>query len=74
MVKAVILVTTKPGEAKAVPKRLKRLKGVKRTYATLGRWDEVVVPEDMDLKQLGQLAFKVSSTNGVKATETLVGF
>ncbi len=74
MVKAVILVTTKPGEAKAVPKRLKRLRGVKRAYSTLGRWDGVVIAEDMNLEQVGQLAIKVNSTNGVKATETLVGF
>ena len=74
MVKAVILVTTKPGEAKAVPKRLKRLRGVKRAYSTIGRWDGVVVTELMSLEELGQLAFKVSATSGVKATETLVGF
>ena len=74
MVKAVILVTTKPGEARAVPKRIKRLKGVKRAYSTLGRWDGVVVTEDMNIEHVGQLAIKVSGTNGVKATETLVGF
>lgn len=74
MVKAIILVTTKPGEARAVPKRLKRLKGVKRAYSTLGRWDGVVEAEDMNIEHVGQLAVKVSGTNGVKATETLVGF
>ena len=74
MVKAVILVTTKPGEARAVPKRLKRLKGVKRAFSTLGRWDGVVVTEVMSLEEMGQLALKVGATNGVKATETLVGF
>jgi len=74
LVKAIILVTTKPGEARAVPKRLKRLKGVKRAYPTLGRWDGVVETEDTSLEHVGQLAVKVSATNGVKATETLVGF
>ena len=74
MVKACILVTTKPGEAHAVPKRLKRLKGVRRAFSTVGRWDAVVETDVMDLEELGQLAFKVSSTSGIKATETLVGF
>ncbi len=74
MVKAIILVTTKPGEAKAVPKRLKRLGGVKQAYSTVGRWDGVVIAEDMNLEQIGQLAMKVSGTNGVRATETVLGF
>ncbi len=74
LVKAVILVTTKPGEARAVPKRLKRLRGVKRAYSTLGRWDGVMVTEAISLEELGQLALKVGATSGVKATETLVGF
>ncbi len=74
MVKAIILVTTKPGEAKAVPKRLKRFRGVKQAYSAVGRWDGVVVAEDMNLEQIGQLAMKVSGTNGVRATETVVAF
>ena len=72
MVLACILVYCEAGKFKEVLDKVKGLEGVKRAFPVHGRCDLVIQAGATDLKKLGELAFKVAATPGVRATETLV--
>jgi len=69
-----ILICTESGKFKDTLEALKKVKGVKRAYPTSGRWDIVTEVEAADIKTLGETSMKIHGLQGVRATETLVGF
>jgi len=73
MVFACILVNCEAGKYKEVAAKLKKTKGVKKSFGVHGQWDAVAEIEAADLKQLGEIVLNINGTAGVKATETLVG-
>jgi len=70
--KAAILVFTEAGKFSDVAGELKKIAGVKHTFAVAGRADVVALVEVPDLKGLSNLVLKVFRTPGVTASETLV--
>ncbi len=74
MVFACMLIVCEPGKYKDVADGLGKVKGVKQAFSVHGRWDVVAEAEAADVKGLGEIAVKVHSLPGVRATETLVGF
>lgn len=73
MVFGCILVCCESGKSKSVADEVKKIKGVKRAFATVGRWDVAAQVQAPDLKALREIALKVHNTSGVRASETLVG-
>ena len=74
MIFACTLISCKAGKYNKVISKLKNLDGVKKSFGVHGRWDAVVEIEVMDLKTLGDLALKINELDGIKASETLIGF
>jgi len=74
MVVACILVCCQAGKSKGVAEELKKTKGVKRAFEVHGRWDVAAEIEVADSQALGKIALKLHGLQGVKATETLIGF
>ena len=74
MIFACTLISCKAGKYNQVVSELKNLDGVKKGFGVHGRWDAVVEIEVMDLKALGDLALKINGLEGIKASETLIGF
>jgi len=72
MVFACILVSCEAGRYKEVAGKLKKTKGMKKSFGVNGRWDVVAEIEAPDLKKLGEIVLNINGTAGVKATETLV--
>jgi len=73
MVFGCILVCCESGKSKSVAEEVKKIKGVKKVFATVGRWDVAARVYAPDLKALREIALKVHNTSGVRASETLVG-
>jgi len=73
MVFGCILVCCESGKSKSVAEEVRKVKGVKTAFATLGRWDVAAQVDVPDLKALAEIALKVHNTSGVRASETLVG-
>jgi uncharacterized protein with GYD domain len=69
---ACILIRTTHGRFEDVVKYLGQLKGVKRIFPTLGRYDVVVDLEASDLKALDATVLRMGKFAGVVFTETLV--
>ena len=72
MLSACVLIRTTHGRFEDVVEFLGQLKGVKRIFPTLGRYDVVVDLEAADLKTLDALVLKMGKFAGVVFTETLV--
>ena len=72
MVSACVLIRTERGRFEGVVTTLQQLKGVKRVFSTLGRYDVVVDLEASDLKELGFTVLRMGKISGVVFTETLV--
>jgi len=69
---ATILISSEPGKFKDVAKEIAKIKGVKKSFAVLGRYDVVVFAETVSLKELSDLRERIVSLPGVKRIETLV--
>jgi uncharacterized protein with GYD domain len=72
LLSACVLIRTTHGRFEDVVEFLGRLKGVKRIFPTLGRYDVVVDLEASDLKGLDAAVLKMGKFAGVVFTETLV--
>ncbi|MEM1607030.1 MAG: Lrp/AsnC ligand binding domain-containing protein [Candidatus Bathyarchaeia archaeon] len=72
MVSACMLIRTEHGRFEDVVKAVSQLKGVKRAFPVLGRYDVVVDIEAADMKDLGLTVLRIGRLSGVVFTETLV--
>jgi DNA-binding Lrp family transcriptional regulator len=74
MITACILVCCEAGRFRDVVEEMKKISGVRRLFGVHGRWDVVIELEVLDLKSLGEAVLKLHGLQGVRATETLIGF
>lgn len=72
MVSACMLIRTEHGRFEDVVRAVSQLKGVKRAFPVLGRYDVVVDIEAADMKELGSTVLRIGRLSGVVFTETLV--
>lgn len=72
MVSACILIRTEHGRFGEVVRAVTQIKGVKRVFPVLGRYDVVADVEATDVKELAATVLRVSRLSGVVFTETLV--
>ena len=72
MLCACVLIRTSHGRFEDVVKFLGKLKGVKRIFPVLGRYDVVVDLEAPDLNALDATMLRMGNFAGVVFTETLV--
>ncbi len=72
MLCACVLVRTSHGRFEDVVEFLGKLKGVKRIFPVLGRYDVVVDLEASDLEALDATVLRMGKFAGVVFTETLV--
>ena len=74
MIRAFILVRTKPGTSEEVV-RTRRIRGVKLANSVLGRYDAVLVIESKNLEELRKTIYEVlEKLEHVEHTETLISF
>lgn len=74
MVIACTLIDCEAGKYEKVVGELKKLDEVKKAFGIHGRWDVVAEIQVADLKALGDIALKINGMEGVRASETLIGF
>jgi uncharacterized protein with GYD domain len=67
-----VLIRTRRGEFDEAVEKLKQIKGVKRVFPVLGRYDVVIDLEATDSLTLGNTVLKMGRMAGVVFTETLV--
>lgn len=72
MVSACILIRTEHGRFGEIVRAVTQIKGVKRAFPVLGRYDVVADVEAIDVKELAATVLRVSRLSGVVFTETLV--
>jgi uncharacterized protein with GYD domain len=72
LLSACILIRTVHGRFEDVVKSIRQLKGVKRVFPTLGRYDVVVDLEVAYPEELGGTVLRMGNIAGVVFTETLV--
>jgi DNA-binding Lrp family transcriptional regulator len=72
MVIACILIGCKAGRYREIAEKLNEIEGVKEVFSVHGRWDVVAEVEVEDLRELSEVALKINSLEGVRATETLI--
>jgi len=72
LLSACVLIRTTHGRYEDVVEFLFQLKGVKRIFPTLGRYDVVVDLEASDLQALNATVLRMGKFAGVVFTETLV--
>ncbi|MBS7624633.1 Lrp/AsnC ligand binding domain-containing protein [Candidatus Bathyarchaeota archaeon] len=72
MVSACILIRTEHGRFEDVVRAVSQVKGVKRVFPVLGRYDVVADVEAGDMKDLGAIVLRIGRLSGVVFTETLV--
>jgi DNA-binding Lrp family transcriptional regulator len=70
MVKACVLVKTVPNVTDKVLANIKKMSGVRKAYAAIGRWD-IVVFVDASTEETRTIAVSINSIDGVRSTETL---
>ncbi|MBS7639509.1 MAG: Lrp/AsnC ligand binding domain-containing protein [Candidatus Bathyarchaeia archaeon] len=72
MVSACVLIRTEHGRFEEVVKSVSQVKGVKRVFPVLGRYDVVADVEVENMRDLASTVLKISRLSGVVFTETLV--
>ena len=72
MVSACVLIRTEHGRFEDVVKAIGQIKGVKKVFPVLGRYDVVAEVEAADMKELGAIVLRMGKMSGVVFTETLV--
>jgi len=72
LLSACVLIRTERGRFEEVVKSIGQLKGVKRVFPVLGRYDAVVDLEASDFKQMGSTVLRMGKMSGVVFTETLI--
>ncbi len=74
MVRAFVLVTTRPGRSEEVV-RARKVKGVKLASSVFGQYDAVLVIEARDLEELKKTIYEaLEKMPSVVHTETLIAF
>ncbi len=71
--KAVILIRTRATRHSDVADRIGRLKGVMYAFPVMGRTDVVASVQVAGVRELSELALRISRTGDVLMTETMVG-
>ena len=72
MLSACILIRTAHGRFEDVVEFLAKLKGIKRIFPVLGRYDVVVDVEALDLEALDSTVLRMNKFAGLVFTETLI--
>jgi len=72
MISACVLIRTSHGKFEEAVERIRQVKGVKRVFPVLGRYDVVADIECADISELGSTVLRISRLAGVVFTETLV--
>ena len=72
MVLACVLIRTSHGKFEEAVERIRQVKGVKRVFPVLGRYDVVADVECADISELGATVLRIGRLAGVVFTETLV--
>jgi len=72
LISACVLIRSTRGKFEDVVEKIKQLKGVKRVFPVLGRYDVVVDVEAPDSPSLGNAVLRMNRMAGVTFTETLV--
>ena len=72
LLSACVLIRTQHGKFEDVVKLIHQLKGVKRVFPVLGRYDVVVDLEVSSLEELGSIVLRMGKISGVVFTETLM--
>jgi DNA-binding Lrp family transcriptional regulator len=75
MIKAFVLVVSKPGDTKTVYNAISQTKGVVQCYEVMGPYDIVVEVEVEDLSDVPKiLSEHIRTVHGVESTTSLVTF
>jgi uncharacterized protein with GYD domain len=72
MVFACIMIHCKPGTAREASRIVSEMKGIKRSFETLGAYDVVAEYEFTSLEKLGITVYEIARISGVISTETLI--
>jgi len=72
LVSACVLIRTLHGKFGEVVEMIRQVKGVKRAFPVLGRYDVVADVESANLSDLGSAVLRIGRMAGVVFTETLV--
>ena len=72
MVSACVLIRTEHGKYENVVKSISQIRGVKRVFPVLGRYDVVADVEAANMRELGSIVLRMGRISGVVFTETLV--
>jgi len=72
LVSACVLIRTEHGKFENVVKSISQIRGVKRVFPVLGRYDVVADVEAANMRELGSIVLRMGRISGVVFTETLV--
>lgn len=72
MLSACVLIRTEHGRFEDVVRTISQLKGVRKVFPVLGRYDVAVDLEAPDFEGLGSTVLRMGRMSGVIFTETLV--
>jgi len=72
LVSACVLIRTEHGRFEDVVKVVSQIRGVRRAFPVLGRYDVVAEVEASSMKDLGATVLRMGRLSGVVFTETLV--
>jgi len=72
LLSACVLIRTERGRFEEVVKSIGQLKGVRRVFPVLGRYDVVADLEASDLREMGSTVLRMGKISGVVFTETLL--
>lgn len=72
MVSACVLIRSERGKFSKAMEDLKKIRGLKRIFPVLGRYDIVVDLEAKGYRELAKAVIKIGAVPGVIFTETLI--
>lgn len=72
MLSACVLIRTERGRFEEVVGSIRKMKGVKRVFPVLGRYDVVVDLEVGNFKEMGSTVLRIGRVSGAVFTETLI--
>ena len=71
MLDACVLLKAVPTKASMILDTVRKITGVRKAYATYGRFDLVVFVEVEDYKKLREITTRINGIEGIRSTETL---
>ena len=63
MIKAYILITTRPGTSEETAKELRKVKGVLQAESVYGRFDVIALVQGEDHKTINEIVYKMVGSN-----------